>query len=88
MHQFSSYCSGYGNEIFDEGSADQMESRIGGRDTPGLAFFAVYFAWLLVVCWWFYCGFWVFATRRWLACFPRVFGVFGLVGFALVAGLV
>ena len=33
-------------------------------------------------------GFWVFATRRWLACFPRVFGVFGLVGFALVAGLV
>ena len=33
-------------------------------------------------------GFWVFATRRWLACFSRVFGVFGLVGFALVAGLV
>ena len=33
-------------------------------------------------------GFWVFATRRWLACFPRVLGVLVWVGFALVAGLV
>ena len=41
--------TGYGNEIFDEGSAGQMESRVGGRDTPGLTFFTVYFAWSRVV---------------------------------------
>ena len=80
--------TGYGNEIFGEGSAGQMESRVGGRDTPGLTLFAVYFAWSRVVCCCLCGGFWVFATRRCLACFSRVFGVFGLVGFALVAGLV
>ncbi|WP_204466114.1 hypothetical protein, partial [Bifidobacterium pullorum] len=48
--------TGHGNEIFDKGSAGQMESRVGGRDTPGLTFFAVYLpshGWFRWFCWWF-----------------------------------
>ena len=81
------HCFGYGNDIFDEGLHADWNRGSEVATRPGSRFCCVF---CLVTGGFggFGGGFWVFATRRWMACFSRVFGVFGLVGFALVAGLV